>query len=219
MKTDLCIFDLDGTLLDTIDDIANSMNRILSANDYPTHSVKWYRDSVGNGAKNLLLDSLPAEHGLSDEKVGELLKVFKADYHENCAVLTKPYDGIPELLKYLVENSVKIAVITNKLQSITETMLKRYFEEIEFITIYGDGADRPIKPDPIVAETVLSIAKSTPDKSIYIGDSEIDMLFAQRSSIFSIGVLWGFRDRSVLEEFGANAIVEKPVQIIEHIIR
>ena len=219
MKTELCIFDLDGTLLDTIDDIANSMNRLLNANGYPTRSVKWYKDSVGNGAKNLLLDSLPAEHGLSDEKVGELLKIFKEDYHDNCAVLTKPYDGIPELLSYLVENAVKIAVITNKLQSITETMLKRYFEEIEFIAIYGDNLNKPIKPDPIVAETVLAIAKSTPDQSIYIGDSEIDMLFAQRSSIFSIGVLWGFRDRSVLEGHGANAIVEKPVQIIEHIIR
>jgi len=219
MKTKLCIFDLDGTMLDTIDDIANSMNRVLMANRYPSHNVEWYKKNVGNGAKRLLLDALPAEHGLCPKKIGELLKVYKEDYNSSSMVLTKPYDGIPELLDHLATLSVQVAVVTNKPQNIAETLLKEYFSEVNFVAVRGEYPGGPIKPDPLLAEEVLTIAKVSPDQSILIGDTEVDMILAQRASIFSIGVLWGFRNRGVLEGSGANAIVETPAQIIEYLNR
>ena len=219
MKTKLCVFDLDGTLLDTIDDLANSMNRVLMENQYPSHSVEWYKKKVGNGAKRLLLDALPAEHGLCTENIGELLKVYKEDYDSSSMVLTRPYDGIPELLNHLTALSVQVAVVTNKPQNTAEILLKEYFSEVNFVAVRGDYPGRPIKPDPLLVEEVLSIAKVSPDQSILIGDTEVDMILAQRASIFSIGVSWGFRDRGVLEGSGANAIVETPAQIIEYLNR
>jgi len=217
MKIKLCIFDLDGTLLDTIDDIANSMNRVLMANQYPTYDVKWYKQNVGNGAKRLLLDALPAEHGLPPEKINELLTTYKKDYNSSSTVLTKPYDGIPELLEHLAALSVQVAVVTNKPQNIAETLLNEYFSDVNFIAVRGEYPGGPIKPDPVLAEEVLSIAEVSPDQAILIGDTEVDMTLAQKASIFGIGVLWGFRDRGVLEGSGANAIIETPAQVIEYL--
>ena len=219
MKTKLCVFDLDGTLLDTIDDIANSMNRVLMANRYPSHSVKWYKKKVGNGAKRLLLDALPVKHGLSPENIDELIKVYKEDYNLSSMVLTKPYDGIPELLDHLAALSIRVAVITNKPQNTAETLLKEYFSDVDFVAVRGEYPGGPIKPDPLLVEEVLSIAKVSPNQSILIGDSEVDMILAQRASVFSIGVLWGFRDRGILEGSGAKVIVETPAQIIEYLNR
>jgi len=217
MKIKLCVFDLDGTLLDTIDDIANSLNRVLMANRYPSHNVQWYKKNVGNGAKRLLLDALPVGHGLCPENIDELAKVYKEDYNSSSMILTKPYDGIPELLSHLTALSVQVAVITNKPQNTAETLLKEYFSDVNFVAVRGEYPGGPIKPDPLLAEEVLTIAKVSPDQSILIGDTEVDMILAQRASIFSIGVLWGFRDRSVLEGSGANAIVETPAQIIGYL--
>jgi len=217
MKTKLCIFDLDGTLLNTIDDITNSMNRVLGANGYPLHDAQWYKEKVGNGARKLMLDALPEDHNLSDADVDKLLNTYKDDYHNNCAVLSAPYAGIPELIDRLVEAKLKLAVITNKPQSITETLLKKYFEGIDFVAVYGDTPGKPIKPDPRVADIVLSAAGVTPDQTVFIGDSEVDMTFAKRSSLFAIGVLWGYRNRSIIEESGAEVIVDEPAQIIEYI--
>ena len=217
MKIKLCIFDLDGTLLDTIDDIANSMNRVLMANQYPTYDVKWYKQNVGNGAKRLLLDALPAEHGLPPEKISELLTAYKKDYNSSSTVLTKPYDGIPELLEHLAALSVQVAVVTNKPQNIAETLLNEYFSDVNFIAVRGEYPGGPIKPDPVLAEEVLSIAEVSPDQAILIGDTEVDMTLAQKASIFGIGVLWGFRDRGVLEGSGANAIIKTPAQVIEYL--
>ena len=219
MKTKLCMFDLDGTLLDTIDDIANSMNRVLMANHYPSHSVEWYKKNVGNGAKRLLLDALPVEHGLCPNNIDELVKVYKEDYNASSMVLTRPYDGIPELLDHLAALSIRVAVITNKPQNTAETLLKEYFSDVNFIAVSGEYPGGPIKPDPILAVEVLAKAKVSPDQSVLIGDTEVDMILAQKASIFSIGVLWGFRDRSVLEGSGADAIIETPKQIIEYLDR
>ena len=219
MKTKLCVFDLDGTLLDTIDDIANSMNRVLMANHYPSHSVGWYKKKVGNGAKRLLLDALPSMHGLCRENIDELVNVYKEDYNLSSIVLTKPYNGIPELLDHLAALSIQIAVVTNKPQNTAETLLKEYFSEVDFVAVRGESPGGPIKPDPVLVEEVLSIAKVSPNQSILIGDSEVDMILAQRASVFSIGVLWGFRDRGVLEGSGANAIIETPAQVVGYLDR
>jgi len=215
MRTKLCIFDLDGTLLDTIDDIASSMNRVLNAKNYPSRSVAWYKGRVGHGATNLMLDSLPAEHGLDEKSVETLVNMYKEDYLKNSTIMTKPYDGIPELLRFLSDSSVQLAVVTNKAQKSTDAVLKSYFGEINFVAVFGEIPGRPIKPDPYAAREILSSTGFLPEQAVFIGDAEMDMLFAENASIFSIGVLWGFRDRAILEEYGAKALVERPEQIIE----
>lgn len=217
MKIKLLMFDLDGTLLNTIDDIANSMNNVLSANLYPSHSVSWYIDRVGNGSKKLLLDALPADHGLCEKRIKNLWDVYREEYRLNCAVLTKPYDGIPELLYSLAGSSMHIVVATNKPQNITEILLTTYFKGIEFLSVYGEKPGRPLKPDPYVAQEILSTSGVSQEQAIIVGDSEVDMVFAKKASIFSIGVLWGFRNRNILEEYGAGAIVERPAQIEEYL--
>jgi len=216
-RTELCIFDLDGTLLNTIDDIADSLNRVLRANHYPTYNVAWYKEKVGHGAKKLLEDALPPEHGLDEKSFTELLLMYKEDYRLNNAVMTKPYDGIPELLRRLGEINVKIAVISNKPHESTCALLKKYFRGVSFVAVYGEKPGMPIKPDPSIAYGIIATAGASPEQTLIIGDAEVDMIFAERASIFSIGVLWGFRNRAILEKHGAKAIIETPGQILEYI--
>jgi len=217
MKTKLCMFDLDGTLLDTIDDIANSMNFVLSLNNFPTYDVLWYKANVGNGARNLLLDALPNEHGCTEDTIDRLLSMYIEDYTKNSTVFTRPYDGVLELLRRLTESSIQLAVATNKPQVSSEDVVKKYFPEINFAVIRGIVPGRAIKPDPAAAFEILGALGISPEETIYVGDTEVDMIFAQRASLFSIGVLWGFRSREILEKAGAKVIIEKPEQVMDYI--
>jgi len=217
MKTKLCIFDLDGTLLNTIDDIADSMNRILQVNGYQTRSTAWYRDNVGYGAKKLLECALPPDHGLGEERAAGLLSAFKEHYLQHSMVLTKPYEGIPELLKHLEDAGIMMAVVTNKPHTISVALMKAYFGNIGFISVVGEQPGAPKKPDPATAFDILGHTGFSPDQAIIIGDAETDITFARNASIFSIGVLWGFRSREVLEACGANVIVERPEQIKQYL--
>jgi len=215
MKTKLCIFDLDGTLLDTIDDIGNSMNHVIGANGYPPRSISWYKDNVGYGAKNLLEGALPADHGLSGERSTMLLTAFKEHYLRHSMDLTKPYEGITELLKHLEGNGVDIAVVSNKSDDVTKALIETFFGDISFVAVYGERSGIPGKPDPSLALDILSQTGLSPEQVIIIGDAETDVLFARNASIFSIGVTWGFRSRAVLIDCGADAIVDAPEQITE----
>ena len=217
MKTKLCMFDLDGTLLDTIDDIACSMNFVLSSNDFPTHNVQWYKANVGNGARNLLLDALPDVHKCSEEKLDKLLSMYIEDYTKNSTVLTRPYAGIPELLQRLAGSSIQMAVATNKPQTSSEDVVKKFFPEINIAVIRGIIPGRAIKPDPSAAFEILRALGISPEETIYVGDTEVDILFAKRASLFSIGVLWGFRSREALEKAGAKVIIERPEQVLDYV--
>lgn len=214
MPTKLCIFDLDGTLLDTIDDIANSMNRVLAANHYPEHDVAWYKSMVGGGARNLLIDALPPAQGLQAEEFDRLLRHYREDYRIHSMELTRPYDGIPELLNRLAELTVQPAIISNKPETVVREVVKRYFSGIEFAAVYGETEGKPIKPDPYLAREILARTGVSAEQAVFVGDSEVDMIFAERASLFSIGVLWGFRGREILLKHGAKAIVETPEQIL-----
>ena len=217
MKIKLCMFDLDGTLLDTIDDIAVSMNFVLSANNFPTYDVLWYKANVGNGARNLLLEALADEHGCREDTIDRLLSMYIENYTRNSTVFTRPYDGVPELLRRLAGSSIQIAVATNKPQASSEDVLKKFFPEINFAVISGIIPGRAIKPDPAAAFEILGALGTSPEETIYVGDTEVDMLFAKRASLFSIGVLWGFRSREVLEKAGAKVIIERPEQLMDYI--
>jgi len=207
------MLDLDGTLLDSIDDIANSMNNILTAHGYPAQSTTQYKQFVGHGARKLLGRALPPDHGLSEETIGEMLEAFRGYYAHHNMDMTKPYDGIPELLRYMADAGIHLAVVSNKPQKSTEPLMKAFFADIEFVAVYGDLAGRPLKPDPYLAHELFKMTGVTPDQAVMIGDAEPDIIFAKNASVFSIGVLWGFRSREELEAAGPGAIVEHPDQI------
>jgi len=217
MTTKLCIFDLDGTLLDTLDDIADSMNSVMLAKGFPPRGIKWYMDNVGYGAKNLLEGALPPDHGLGDEAAGELLDAFKKHYLQHCMDKTKPYEGIPELLKYLEHAGIKMFVVTNKSHKTSVELIKTYFGDVGIAAVYGEQPGAPKKPDPSLAYEILSIAGVSPEEAVVIGDAETDIMFARNASIFSIGVSWGFRSRDVLEACGADVIIDSPGQIMEYL--
>lgn len=209
----LAVFDLDGTLLNTIDDLGNAANHALATKGFPIHNMASYPFLVGNGVRNLLLRALP-ESARTEAVVSDVLKVFKEYYNEHNCVATVPYEGIPELLRELAALGVKIAVASNKYQQATEKIVCHYFPDIEFVTINGQQEGIPVKPDPSIVFDVLGKAQVTKDDTVYIGDSGVDMETARRACVDSIGVTWGFRPEKELMEHYADFIVHSPTEIL-----
>jgi len=209
----LVIFDLDGTLLNTIEDLANSCNHILKKWNFPTHSIKKYKTFVGKGAKKLI------ERALPEEKKGEniidiLHSEFVEYYGKHSEDKTLPYEGILELLKKINESEIKLAVASNKFVSATKSLVKKYFHEFEFSSVLGQRENIPIKPDPkIVYDVMQESCIQNKDEVIFVGDSGEDMKTALNAGVDSIGVLWGFRSEKELKENGAKYIAEKPEDI------
>ena len=210
----LAIFDLDGTLLNTIKDLGEAANYALDRNGFHTHSIASYPFFVGNGVKRLIERVLPEDARNKPAVVEAMLKDFKEHYNENNTKLTKPYEGIPELLQELQQQGVMLAVSSNKYQQATDKIINHYFADIEWVAIEGQKEGIPVKPDPSIVFKILSEAKITKQDTIYIGDSGIDMETARRACIDSIGVTWGFRPVKELKEYHANVIVNKPQDIM-----
>ncbi|MDR2627061.1 MAG: HAD family hydrolase [Dysgonamonadaceae bacterium] len=207
------IFDLDGTLIDSIYDIADAMNRTLAKYAFPVHSYEAYRYFVGRGLRNLVLSSLP--EGARDENtVNECFKALLQDYRENCLVKTKLYDEIDDLLDILSGKKMKLAVLSNKADEITQKIAARLLASRHFDVIMGDTERFPRKPDP---QSALFIAKKwniPPPEILYLGDTGIDMETANRAGMFAVGVSWGFRKRDELERYGAKRIIDKPLELL-----
>jgi phosphoglycolate phosphatase len=207
------IFDLDGTLIDSIYDIADAMNRTLTKNGFPTHSYEAYRYFVGGGLRNLTVNSLP--EGEKDEiTVNECFNVLLHDYRENYLVKTKLYDGIDDLLDMLSEKKMKLAVLSNKADEITQKIATVLLKPWNFDIIMGHKEPFPRKPNP---ESALFIAKKLdipPSKILYLGDTGIDMETANRAGMFAVGVTWGFRKRDELESHGAKKIIDEPLDLL-----
>lgn len=210
----LVIFDLDGTLLNTIEDLGKAANYALAQKGLPIHNMASYPFLVGNGVRNLLLRAVP-EEARTDSAIADLLKVFKEYYNEHNCDATTPYDGIKELIAELVNLNIKIAVASNKYQQATEKIVKHFFPEIDFVTINGQQEGIPVKPDPSIVFDILAKAGVTKDETIFIGDSGVDMDTARRACIDSIGVTWGFRPEKELIEHYADKIVHKPSEILQ----
>lgn len=210
----LAIFDLDGTLLNSIDDLGKAANYALEQKGYPIHNMASYPFLVGNGVRNLLLRALP-EDARTESVINDVLKNFKEYYNEHNCDYTTPYEGITELLEALSQIDVKIAVASNKYQQATEKIVKHYFPNIEFVAINGQKEGIPVKPDPSIVFDILAKAETTKDETIFIGDSGVDMDTARRACIDSIGVTWGFRPEKELIEHFADTIVHKPSQILD----
>lgn len=208
------IFDLDGTVLNTIQDLSDSVNEVLKAYDHPTHTYEEYKLKIGRGFRNLLEVSFPKDSW--DEKIiDEALEMFLKVYDQKYMDKTAPYDGIYQMLKELRDRQVKLAVNSNKRTDYTNNLIKENFPNIPFVDIIGERTGVPKKPDPVSALEIAGKMKLTPEEILYVGDSKTDMLTGRNANMDTVGVLWGFRDYQELKENGATFIVEEPDKIVE----
>ena len=208
----LIIFDLDGTLLNTIDDLAMATNHALAENGYPTHPVEAYNFFVGNGINKLFERALP-EEARTPENVLRIRASFIPFYDVHKRDLTRPYDGILELLKTLSDNGVKLAIASNKYQLATEKLVNYYFPDTPFIAVFGQRENVPIKPDPTVVEEIRKLANAEQAETLFVGDSGVDMLTAQQAGVTAVGVTWGFRSAEELRTYNPDYLVAKPDDI------
>ena len=210
----LVIFDLDGTLLNTIEDLAQAANYALEKNEFATHSMASYPFFVGNGVRRLITRVLPEDHR-DEETINHLLKDFLEFYNEHCTQYTRPYDGMPELLSDLHDMGVRMAVASNKYQLAVDKIIGHYFPDINFVAVEGQREGVNIKPDPSVVFSILAKAQVAKADTLYVGDSGVDMETARRACIDSVGVTWGFRPEKELNEYHANCIVNRPLDILD----
>lgn len=208
----LVIFDLDGTLLNTIADLGDACNYALRTLGYSEHALSTYNYMVGNGVRKLIER---AEPDANPETVDKLLSLFREYYDEHCTDHTQPYPGIPELLNSLCDKGIAIAVTSNKYQAATERIIRHFFPDIPFVAIMGQTEDRPVKPDPSIIFAVLNEYPTPKSSVLYAGDSAVDMEAARRACIESVGVSWGFRPISELRGAYADHIVTTPEEIFD----
>ncbi len=192
----IIIFDLDGTLLDTLDDLANSTNHALVAMGYPKRTKDEVRNFVGNGVKKLIERAVP--EGTTPEKTEETLALFKAHYADHCEDMTAPYEGMIPLLDALSKKGKLLAVVSNKLDSAVSLLCKKYFGDRFSVTV-GEREGVRQKPAPDSVLEVLKALDTNKSEAVYIGDSEVDIMTAKHAEMDCISVTWGFRDRDVLE--------------------
>lgn len=209
----LVIFDLDGTLLNTIADLAQSTNHALSRLGYPVHDTDAYRMMVGNGIDKLFERALP-EGEKTEANVWRMRQEFVPYYDLHNADRSRPYPGIPELLADLQKRGVLLAVASNKYQSAAEKLVAHYFPDIHFAVVFGQREGVPSKPDPAVVFDILRLTGVAPADVLYVGDSGVDMQTARNAGVAVCGVTWGFRPRAELEAFHPDFLADTPDGII-----
>ena len=210
----LAIFDLDGTLLDTIGDLAAACNYMLAERGLATHTREEYHKMVGNGILKLVERALP-EQLRTTEYVLAAREDFLAYYVANIDRYTRPYDGIREVLHALQEEGWSLAVASNKFDSGTKQLVASIFPEVKFKAIYGNREGFPLKPDAALVELIMKECGAERTSTTMIGDSGVDMQTAKSGGVRSIGCTWGFRSRAELEENGADYIVDSPLEILQ----
>ena len=202
----LIIFDLDGTLLDTIEDLANSVNHALSLHNFPTHPVSAFNFFIGNGLNKLHERALP-ETSRNQDNISMLKADFITHYYSHSDEFTKPYPGISELLKKLSAEGFQLAIASNKIHQATVDLAKRFFGEIRFTAVFGQREGYAVKPNPSILEEIIEIAGVQKSEVLYVGDSGVDVATANNTQVDFTGVLWGFRPRKELEDVGATRFV------------
>lgn len=209
----LVIFDLDGTLLNTIADLAQSTNHALHALGYPTHEASAYPFMVGNGINKLFERALP-EGQKTPENMLRVRAEFIPYYNLHNADMSRPYPGIPELLEQLQARRILVAVASNKYQEATTKLIAHYFPGIRFASVLGQREGVPVKPDPAIVHDILQQAPVAPRDVLYVGDSGVDMQTARNAGVEACGVTWGFRPRTELEEASPAHIVDKAEEVL-----
>ena len=209
----LVIFDLDGTLLNTIADLTQSTNHALQALGYPTHQTEEYNLMVGNGINKLLERALPQEEQ-NEENIQRMRSYFIPHYDAHNADLSAPYPGVVKLLETLQEQGLQLAVASNKYQAATEKLVKHYFPQINFVAVLGQREGVEVKPSPVIVENILSQSGANKKEVLYVGDSGVDMQTAINAQVEACGVTWGFRSRKELASFSPAHIVDKAEEIL-----
>ena len=208
------VFDLDGTLLNTLADLADSGNELLASYGMAPHPEPAFRYFVGNGSRKLMERILP---GKSPEQIDEALARYKAIYEKHLTAKTTPYAGISETLSALKARGVRMAVCTNKHISAAEALIRKYFPADTFDAFEGDRPGVPRKPDPAHVRIVLEKMGVMPEETVYLGDSGVDMQTAVNAGALPVGVLWGFREKDELMENGAQILLSKPSELLEKV--
>jgi phosphoglycolate phosphatase len=208
------LFDLDGTLLDTLADLSDAMNRVLGQMGVPTHSTEEYRSLVGNGALMLVRRALPQDPR-DDALVHSCLDAFLQEYGRNSIVRTRPYEGIPEMLDALTERGFLLAILSNKPHEITKRCVSELLSQWTFDAVIGQREDVPLKPDPTAALRISKQLQVAPAEFVYLGDSGVDMETARAAGMFPVGVLWGFRSQAELLKAGARVLIREPAELLD----
>jgi phosphoglycolate phosphatase len=214
----LVIFDLDGTLLNTLDDLADCTNYVLQKNGFPTHEVEAYKYFVGNGVDMLLQRALPKE--VPETTFTEIYKMFMLHYEIHKEDKTAPYADIVEMLEKLQEKGILLAVATNKPHELLPGLMQRFFPTIKWAAVFGNRNGIPVKPNPQIVYDILNTVNCK-DKAclvftneiLYVGDTAVDMETAQNAGITKIGALWGFRTKEELQQAEADYLIENPLEI------
>ncbi len=211
---DAVLFDMDGTILDTLADIGESMNRVLTSFGYAPHPLDAYRFFVGEGSAVLVEKALP-EAARNPDTIQQCLRAYQEDYGTHWRVHTRLYPGIAELLDGLAERNVRMAILSNKFHEFTLQCYDHFFKRWPFDPVLGIREGVPRKPDPTAALEVAERLRLPPSRVLYVGDTAVDMQTAVSAGMFPVGVLWGFRTREELLDNGAQFVAEHPVQILE----
>ena len=214
MKKKIVIFDLDGTLLNTIEDLGRAANHALGAHGFPTHHISSYPHFVGNGITKLIERTLPVENR-DKATITRVRADFMAYYDVHCTDATHPYHGIPELLSNLTDLGIAVAVASNKYQKAVDKIIRHYFPEIPWVATMGQREGIPTKPDPSILFEILSMHPTPKADVLYVGDSAVDIETGRRACVDTLGVSWGFRPVSELVKAYAPAIVNSPDGILE----
>ena len=205
------VFDLDGTLLDTIADLAGAINRSLAACGLPTHTVDECRTYVGGGIREAVRRACPPDS--SGELIDRVLDLYRDDYPYHCAEQTRRYPGIPELLDRLARRGVLLGVLSNKTEATAQKVVRTFFPDVSFRCVLGRAEGRPLKPDPGAAAPVLAALGLSAGEVAYAGDSGTDMVFARASGMLPVAAPWGYRSREELVEQGAVLVPGSPEEL------
>jgi len=208
------IFDLDGTLLNTLEDIADSMNEALIKFGYPSVPLEKYKLFVGDGV-DTFIKRVTGKPQIDKIEMEEIKKVYKEIYNRRWNLKTKPYPNILKTLQTLNEKGIKMNVLSNKPDDFTKLCVRHYFPDIKFEYIIGERKGFPIKPDPFYALEIASKLGISPEKFVYFGDTNTDMQTALNASMYPVGVLWGFRDEEELKSNGAKELISDPVEMLK----
>ena len=217
MQYKAVIFDLDGTLVDSLADLSDSVNLMLESYGFPTHEMEQYRYFVGNGSKKLMERTLPRDKAASAEFVEEALVKYKAIYKERLLEKTRPYNGVRELLAELKSRGIPLAVCTNKHNDAALTIVKILFAPGTFAEVLGDRPGFPKKPNPATPLEIASHLGVKPDEVAYLGDTSVDMETAVHAGFLPVGVLWGFRPEEELVKSGAKILLKAPLELLEKV--
>ncbi len=211
---ELIVFDLDGTLVDTIEDIAASVNRVLSRFGLPLYDIAAYKLMVGDGFRSLIERCLPPERLHDQWLFDQVFERAMREYAAHALEKTKPFPGMLPTLEALSRKGIRLAVLSNKPDDMSKAIVQTLFGAISFVAVWGNSSKRPRKPDPSAVRDICSMAEARPEHSLLVGDSGVDMKTAKAAGMIGVGALYGYRSRKELEEAGADFFIASPQELL-----